>query len=105
MIPARQGGIIGFVTNGAWLDANGLDGMRKCLAREFSAIYVFNLCGNCRTSGEIRRKEAGNVFGLGSRTPIAITILVKKPKASGEPHHQRPEIHLQSAVAHCHRLA
>ena len=26
----------------------------------------------------------GNVFGLGSRTPIAITILVKKPKASDE---------------------
>ena len=80
----KEGGIIGFVTNGAWLDANGLDGMRKCLAREFSAIYVFNLRGNCRTSGEIRRKEAGNVFGLGSRTPIAITILVKKPKASDE---------------------
>lgn len=80
----KDGGVIGFVTNGAWLDANGLDGMRKCLAREFSAIYVFNLRGNCRTSGEIRRKEAGNVFGLGSRTPIAITILVKKPKASDE---------------------
>ena len=80
----KEGGVIGFVTNGAWLDANGLDGMRKCLAREFSAIYVFNLRGNCRTSGEIRRKEAGNVFGLGSRTPIAITILVKKPKASDE---------------------
>ena len=80
----KEGGVIGFVTNGAWLDANGLDGMRKCLEREFSAIYVFNLRGNCRTSGEIRRKEAGNVFGLGSRTPIAITILVKKPKASGE---------------------
>lgn len=80
----KEGGVIGFVTNGAWLDANGLDGMRKCLEREFSAIYVFNLRGNCRTSGEIRRKEAGNVFGLGSRTPIAITILVKKPKTSDD---------------------
>ena len=80
----KEGGVIGFVTNGAWLDANGLDGMRKCLAREFSAIYVFNLRGNCRTSGEIRRKEGDGIFGLGSRTPIAITILVKKPKASDE---------------------
>ena len=80
----KEGGIIGFVTNGNWLDGNAQNGMRKCLAREFSAIYVFNLRGNCRTSGEIRRKEAGNVFGLGSRTPIAITILVKKPKASDE---------------------
>lgn len=80
----KEGGVIGFVTNGAWLDANGLDGMRKCLAREFSAIYVFNLRGNQRTSGELSRKEGGKIFGSGSRTPIAITILVKKPKASDE---------------------
>ena len=58
--------------------------MRKCLAREFSAIYVFNLRGNQRTSGELSRKEGGKIFGSGSRTPIAITILVKKPKASDE---------------------
>lgn len=80
----KEGGIIGFVTNGNWLDGNAQTGMRKCLAREFSAIYVFNLRGNCRTSGEIRRKEGDGIFGLGSRTPIAITILVKKPKASDE---------------------
>lgn len=73
-----KGGVIGFVTNGAWLDANGLDGMRKCFEKEFSSIYVFNLRGNCRTSGEIRRKEGDGIFGLGSRTPIAITIFVKK---------------------------
>ena len=42
-IDSRHGGIIGFVTNGAWLDANGLDGMRKCFEKEFSSIYVFNL--------------------------------------------------------------
>ena len=41
---------------------------------------MFNLRGNCRTSGEQRRKESGNVFGEGSRTPISITILVRKPK-------------------------
>ena len=78
----KEGGIIGFVTNGAWLDANGLDGMRKCLAREFSTIYIFNLRGNQRTSGELSRKEGGKIFGSGSRTPIAITILVKKPEAN-----------------------
>ena len=80
----KDGGVIGFVTNGAWLDANGLDGMRKCFEREFSSIYVFNLRGNQRTSGELSRKEGGKIFGSGSRTPIAITILVKKPKASNE---------------------
>ena len=80
----KCGGVIGFVTNGAWLDSNGLDGFRKSIENEFSAIYVFNLRGNCRTQGELRRKEAGNVFGLGSRTPIAITILVKQPNHVGK---------------------
>ena len=75
-----QGGIIAFVSNGAWLDSNSTDGFRSYLEKEFTSIYVFNLRGNCRTQGELRRKEAGNVFGLGSRTPIAITILVKKGK-------------------------
>ena len=78
-IPRDEGGIIAFITNGAWLDGNAQDGLRKCFAEEFSSIYVLNLRGNCRTSGELRRKEGDGVFGLGSRTPIAITILVKKP--------------------------
>ena len=73
-----HGGIIGFVTNGNWLDGNAQDGMRKCFEREFSSIYVFNLRGNQRTSGELSRKEGGKIFGSGSRTPIAITILVRK---------------------------
>lgn len=75
----RDGGVIGFVTNGNWLDGNGMDGFRKCLEKEFSSIYVFNLRGNQRTSGELSRKEGGKIFGSGSRTPISITILVKKP--------------------------
>ena len=54
-----------------------MDGFRATLQDEFDSIYVFNLRGNCRTSGELRKKEAGNVFGLGSRTPIAITLLVR----------------------------
>lgn len=78
-ISVNGGGVIGFVTNGAWIDANGLDGMRKCFEKEFSTIYVFNLRGNQRTSGELSRKEGGKIFGSGSRTPIAITILVKHP--------------------------
>lgn len=73
-----HGGIIGFVSNGSWLDGNGLDGFRKCLEREFSSIYVYNLRGNQRTSGELSRKEGGKIFGSGSRTPVAVTILVKR---------------------------
>ncbi|MDR2693103.1 MAG: DEAD/DEAH box helicase family protein [Chitinispirillales bacterium] len=74
----EHGGVIGFVSNGSWLDGNGLDGFRKCLEMEFSSIYVYNLRGNQRTSGELSRKEGGKIFGSGSRTPVAVTILVKR---------------------------
>lgn len=75
----QNGGVICFVSNGGWLDGNSTDGFRKCLEKEFSSIYVFNLRGNQRTSGELSRKEGGKIFGSGSRTPIAITLLVKNP--------------------------
>ena len=77
----KAGGVIGFVTNAGWLDSAGMDGMRKCFEEEFSSIYVYNLRGNARTSGELRRKEKDNVFGIGSRAPISVTVLVKNPKA------------------------
>jgi predicted helicase len=74
-------GVIGFVTNAGFLDASTADGLRKCLAEEFSSIYVLHLRGNARTSGDMRRKEGGNVFDMGSRAPIAISLLVKNPDA------------------------
>ena len=74
-------GVIGFVSNAGWVEANTADGLRKCLAEEFASIYVFHLRGNARTSGELRRQEKDNVFGQGTRTPIAISILVRNPQA------------------------
>ncbi len=80
----KTGGVICFVSNGAWLDGNSTDGFRKCLEKEFTSIYVFNLRGNQRTSGELSRKEGGKIFGSGSRTPISITLLVKNPNVKTE---------------------
>ena len=80
----KNGGIICFVSNGAWLDGNSTDGFRKSLEKEFDSIYVFNLRGNQRTSGELSRKEGGKIFGSGSRTPISITLLVKNPESKTE---------------------
>ena len=75
----KDGGIVAYISNGAWIDGISQDGMRKCLQDEFTSIYIFNLRGNQRTSGELSRKEGGKIFGSGSRTPIAITLLVKNP--------------------------
>ncbi|WP_039760115.1 type ISP restriction/modification enzyme, partial [Bartonella queenslandensis] len=74
-------GVIGFVTNAGFITGYSMDGLRKCLVEEFSSLYIFHLRGNARTSGEQRKKESGGVFGEGSRTPIAISILVKNPKS------------------------
>lgn len=79
-----QGGIICFVSNGSWIDGNATDGFRKHLEHEFSSIYVFNLRGNQRTSGELSRKEGGKIFGSGSRTPVTITLLVKKQNSENQ---------------------
>ncbi len=83
-IDEKEGGVIAFVTNGGWLDSGSGSGFRKCIEEEFSSIYVFNLRGNARTSGEQRRKEGANIFGSGSRAPIAITLLVKQPNHIGK---------------------
>lgn len=70
-------GIIGFVTNGSYLDSNSTDGVRACLYKEFNYLYIFNLRGNALGLGENRKKEGGNIFGSGTKTTVAISILVK----------------------------
>ena len=70
-------GIVAFVTNAGWFDGSAMDGMRKCLSDEYSKMWIFNLRGNARTSGEQRRREAGNVFESGSRAAVAINVFVK----------------------------
>ena len=77
-------GVIGFVTNGSWLDGNVDTGIRAYLAEEFTSIHVLNLRGNQRTQGELSRREGGKVFGQGSRAPVAITILVRNPKKADD---------------------
>ncbi|MDI6023156.1 DEAD/DEAH box helicase family protein [Leucobacter sp. UT-8R-CII-1-4] len=73
-------GIVGYVSNGGYIDGNTADGLRLSLMDEFTSVYVFNLRGNQRTAGEQSRKEGGKVFGSGSRATIAIALLVKNPK-------------------------
>jgi predicted helicase len=75
-----KSGVVAYVTNAGFLEANTGDGLRKCLHDEFDRIYVFHLKGNQRTSGERSRREGGKIFGGGSRAPIAITLLVKNMK-------------------------
>lgn len=80
-------GIVGFVSNGSYIDSQSADGLRKSLFEEFNHLYIFNLRGDQRTQGETSRKEGGKIFGSGSRTPIAISILVKDGSDSHDIHY------------------
>ena len=78
-VRAGDGGIVGFVTNSGFIDGKSSDGFRKTLAKEFHEVYVYDLRGNQRTSGEISQREGGKVFGSGSRAGVSILLLVKRP--------------------------
>ena len=75
-------GVVAYVSNAGWIDGNATEGLRRCLKDEFANVYVFHLRGNQRSSGEKSRREGGKIFGSGSRTPVAITLLVKNPAAT-----------------------
>ena len=73
----KDKGVIAFVSNGSFIDGSQAQGLRKSFANEFSDIFIYNLRGNALGQGEQRQKEAGNVFGEGTRTSVAIAVLVK----------------------------
>ncbi len=73
----KDKGVLGFVVNGSFIDNKSSDGFRKCVAQEFAHLYVLNLRGNQRTSGEVSRKEGGKIFDSGSRATVAIIFFVK----------------------------
>ncbi|GAA8955491.1 DEAD/DEAH box helicase family protein [Helicobacter pylori] len=73
----KDKGVLGFVVNGGFIDSKSADGFRKCVAKDFAHLYVLNLRGNARTSGETFKKEGGKIFDSGSRATIAIVFFVK----------------------------
>ena len=79
----NENGIIAFVSNSSFVDSRTFDGFRKVLTQEFNEIWIVDLKGNARTSGERRRQEAGNIFDDQIRVGIAIWFCVKKAGADG----------------------
>ncbi|GAA6991066.1 DEAD/DEAH box helicase family protein [Helicobacter pylori] len=73
----KDKGVLGFVVNGGFIDSKSGDGFRKSVAKDFAHLYVLNLRGNARTSGEERKKEGDGIFDSGSRATIAIIFFVK----------------------------
>ena len=91
-IDDEHGGVVGFVTNGGWIDGNTGAGVRKSFYDEFDAIYIVNLRGGVRgMAGDAKKKEGDPFFGAiggkgGCMATICLTFLVKGP-------HPRPVGH------------
>ena len=65
------------VTNNRFVDGIATDGFRKRLTEEFDSIYHINLKGDASTTGELRRREGGNIFSDQIKVRIGITVLVR----------------------------
>ncbi|OUD15695.1 type ISP restriction/modification enzyme [Thioflexithrix psekupsensis] len=76
-------GIVAFISNSSFIDAKVFDGFRKIVTKEFQEIWIINLKGNARTSGERRKAEGGNVFDDKIRVGVAIYFFVKNPALNG----------------------
>ena len=72
-------GIVVFVTNNSFIDAQMFDGMRQHLINEFDTLYILDLGGN------IRKGQPGdsNVFGI--QVGVSINILIKSKQNQGVP--------------------
>jgi predicted helicase len=78
-----ENGIVAFVSNSSFIDSRTYDGFRKLVAEEFNEIWIIDLKGNARTSGERRWREGGNVFDDQIRVGIAVYFCVKKKGTHG----------------------
>lgn len=74
----NKNGIVSFISNNSFIDSKTYDGFRKEIIKEFNEIYIIDLKGNARTSGERRRREAGNVFDDQIRVGVAVYFLLRK---------------------------
>ena len=72
-------GVVAFVTNNSFLDGVAFDGMRKHLAEDCNAIYIFDLGGNARKGLKV---SDANVFGI--RVGVSINLFVKKKDNASE---------------------
>jgi predicted helicase len=70
-------GVIAYISNNSFLDTVSFDGMRKCLGRDFSRIYLIDLGGNVRRNPKISG-TTHNVFGI--QVGVCISLLVRRAR-------------------------
>ena len=74
-------GIVGFITNRAYLDTRQDDGFRQVAAQEFTDIYILDLGSDVRRNPKISG-TTHNVFGI--QTGVAIGFFVREKAKLGK---------------------
>ena len=74
-------GIVGFITNRAYLETRQDDGFRQVAAQEFTDIYILDLGSDVRRNPKISG-TTHNVFGI--QTGVAIGFFVREKAKLGE---------------------
>ena len=74
-------GVIGFITNRAYLDTRQDDGFRRLAAQEFTDIYILDLGSDVRRNPKISG-TTHNVFGI--QTGVAIAFFVREKAKLGQ---------------------
>ena len=76
-------GLIGYITNHAYLDNPTFRGMRQNLLETFDSIYIYNLHGNIRRQSREREAERDeNVFDI--QQGVAMLFCVKTPQSGSK---------------------
>ncbi len=79
----EDNGIVAFVSNSSFLHKPSFGGFRAVTEREFNELWILDLKGDARSSGETRKRQGGNIFGDQIKVGIAIYFFVKKKGFSG----------------------
>ena len=79
----EEKGIVCFIINNAWIESPYADGLRKCFEKDFDKIYIYNLKGDQRNKGDIRKKQGGKIFEHEAMIGVCIVLLVKTGKNEG----------------------
>ncbi len=74
-----EDGVLAFITNRSFIDAQTTDGFRRIVAQDFSEGWIVDLGGDYKKKGA---GGSGNVFGIG--TGVAISFWVKRKDHEGK---------------------
>ena len=68
-------GVVAFVTNRSFIESRTFDGFRKCVAQDFSDIWIVDLGADVRANPKLSGTKH-NVFGI--QTGVAIAFFVRR---------------------------